>query len=311
MRYLIITLLLPFIILLYSVEAFTCDCVDPNSIPIDETIKKSTAIFIGEVLSIEAEATYLKIKFDVLASYKGINERAYIIVRTAKNQAACGFPFRVGEKYLVFTYGEDGFYTGLCSRTRLLSESSDTIAMLPKPIFSLIGETEEYSDEANKIDALLRQIEKEVSKYKNENLLLKIKDVRIMIKDYTRSKAHKESKCPMIGCPPCPPCPQTPQQTPINQIGESDFSKFFDEYKKANSDKDKLRLLESIMNSGVYLSVSQTISLLKEIDFASNRKKFFTIIKGHISDSHNIYQIYNHLDFQSEKDEAKKILEGK
>ncbi len=295
----------------YSYELFACKCIDPNSIPIEETIKKSTAVFIGEVVSIESEANYLKVKFDVLASYKGINEKSFIIVKTAKSEAACGYPFKAGEKYLVFTYGDDAFYTGLCSRTGPLNDAGETIALLPKPLFSLISETEQHTDEAKKIDSLLRQIEKEVAKYKNESLMLKIKDVRIMIKDYSQPAPAKDCKCPMIGCPPCPPCPQIPQQNPPNQMSETDFSKFFAEFKKASMDKDKLRLLESIMNSGAYLSVSQVISLLKQVDFASNRKKFFTIIKGHISDPQNIYQIYNQLDFNSEKDEAKRILEGK
>ncbi|MCX7959138.1 MAG: DUF4476 domain-containing protein [Deltaproteobacteria bacterium] len=297
--------------LFYSHNLFACKCIDPGSIPIDETIKKSSAVFIGEVVSIESEATHLRVKFDVLASYKGIKEKSYIVVKTAKTDEACGYPFKAGERYLVFTYGDDAFYTGLCSRTGLLSDVGDTIALLPKPIFSVISETEEYRDEAKKIDAALRQIEREITKYKNESLLIKIKDIRIMVRDYTQSKSNKECKCPVIGCPPCPPCPQIIPQNPLNQINEPDFSKFFSEYKKASADKDKLRLLESLLSSGIYLNVSQTISLLKEIDFASNRKKFFTIIKGHISDPQNIYQIYNHLDFSSEKDEAKRILEGK
>ncbi|MCX7943188.1 MAG: DUF4476 domain-containing protein [Deltaproteobacteria bacterium] len=300
------------IVVIYHGELFGCKCIDPESIPIDETIKKSTTIFIGEVISIESEQRYLKVKFDVLASYKGIKERSYIVVKTAKDDAACGYPFKVGKRYLVFTYGEDAFYTGRCSRTKLLKDSGETIAMLPKPIFSVIEEAEYHINNERRIDSLLKQIEREIAKYNNEDLLIKIKDVRLMIKDYYQSQPSKECKCPTIGCPPCPPCPHTTTSYQTNQINEQEFAKFYSEFKNASSDNDRLRILESLLGSqDLYLSVSQIISLLKEVDFSSNRKKFFKIIKGHVSDPHNIYQIYNHLDFESEKEEVKKILEGR
>ncbi len=297
--------------LLFYKQIFACTCIDQNFTSINEDLNKSTAVFIGEVVSITGESKYLKIKFDVLASYKGINERSYIIVKTAKSSSACGFPFKIKERYLVFTYGEDAFYTGICSRTRLLADAREIITFLPKPIFSLINETEEYSDEFKKMDIILKQIESDITKYKDEKLLLKIKDARIILRDYAQTKSNQESKPPMIGCPPCPPCAKMPAESNASQLNEEDFFKFFSEYKKANSDKDKLILLESLMNSGKYLNVSQAISLLKQIDFSSSRKEFFTLIKGHISDPQNIYQIYNHLDFQSEKVEAKRILEAK
>lgn len=296
-------------ILFYSSELFACKCIDPKSVPVDEALKRSTAVFVGEVVSIENEPTLFNVKFDVLASYKGILEKAYIIVKTAKDHQACGYPFKAGERYIVFTYGDDAFYTGICTKTIHFKEAEELLPLLPKPIFSYINETEEFTDDAKKIDAMLKQIETEIAKYKNETLLLKLKDVRLLFKDYSSQKPKKECKCPMIGCPPCPPLPQP--QHGIVQIDEADFSKFYSEFKKAQTDKDKIRLLESLLYSGKFISVSQSISLLKEIDFSSNRKKFFTIIKGHIADPQNIYQIYNHLDFSSEKDEAKRILEGK
>ena len=92
---------------------------------------------------------------------------------------------------------------------------------------------------------------------------------------------------------------------------EKDFSAFYSEVKKAATGSDKLRLVESLMNSNINLSVNQVIALLKLFDFSSDKKKFFTLIKGHIADPQNIYKIYNHLDFSSDKDEARKVLEGK
>lgn len=299
--------------LFFSYEnLYACKCIDPYSIPMKETIKKSTAVFIGEVVSIENEPTLLSVKFDVLASYKGIDKKAYIIVKTAKIDEACGFPFKVGERYIVFTYGDDAFYTSICTRTKLLSEAGDTIALLPPPIFSYLNETDKTYSELDKVELLLKQIEKDITKYRDENLLLKIKDARLLLKDYSQKAQKTEPKCPIIACPPCPPCP-TPQKTEQVQIGmsEADFSAFYSEVKKADTGRDKLRLIESLMNSNATLSVNQVIALLKLLDFSSDRKKFFPIIKGHIADPQNIYKIYNHLDFSSDREEARKILEGK
>jgi|GEM_PF-2015140 len=306
-------LLMSVLLFSYEYDLFACRCIDPETIPIDQALYKSTAVFIGEVVAIENAGSQLNIKFDVLTSYKGITEKAFIIVKTSRDASACGFPFNVGERYLVFTYGKDAFYTSICTKTQPLSKAIDLLEALPKPIFSTIKETDTYADNAKKIDALLKQIEKELTKYKDESLLIKIKDARILLRDYSTQTAPgtKESKCPIIGCPPCPPCPEISQHGQSDQINEQDFSNFFNEYKKASTDKDKLRLLESLLTSGSYLSVSQIIPLLKQLDFSSNRKSFFKTIKGHISDLQNIYQIYNHLDFQSEKDEAERILEGK
>lgn len=293
---------------LYTHQAFACKCVDPDSIPIEEAISKSTAIFIGEVISIANAQKDLEVKFDVLTSYKGIDRRSYISVRTARTEALCGYPFKVGERYLVFTYGSDILYTSLCTRTAPLNKSEMTISMLPKPLFSFISETDEYTDMLRRIDSLLREIEKGVSKYKDEGLILKIKDARIILRDYAQSKETKECRCPACLCPPCP---HIHHKKSDNQLDEEDFANFTKEFKKASTDSERLRLIESLINSGVSLKVSQVISLLKNIDFSSDRKKFFTIIKGHISDPQNIYQIYNHLDFESERDEAKRILESR
>jgi hypothetical protein len=295
-------------LLLFRSELLACKCRDPNSVPVKEDIKKSTAIFIGEVVSIESGSTLLSVKLDVLASYKGIDRKAYVIVRTAKIDEACGFPFKVGVRYLVFTYGDDAFYTSICTRTRPLSEARDLLPLLPPPIFSYIKETEINYSELDRAELLLREIEEGIIRYKDENLLLKIKDVRILLKEYSQKSQKNEHQCPIMGCPPCPPCKVEQSQT---GMAENDFSAFYSEFKKADTGRDKLRLVESLMNSGATLSVNQVIALLKLLDFSSDKKKFFTLIKSHIADPQNTYKIYNHLDFSSDKEEAKKILEGK
>ncbi len=306
-----LVLLLVFSIgILFSSRGYACKCM---SISVNEAFNKSNAVFIGEAVSIEKVDRFLNVKLDVLVSYKGIEQKAYIIVKTAPNDESCGFPFNIGEKYLVFAHGEDAYYTGICSNTRRLDEAKEILEKLPEPIFSYINISADSGDDAAKIDSLLKSIEKGVTKYKDEQLLLKIKDTRLLFKDYSSKmeiRAKTACSCPKIGCPPCPPC-NAIQKTDTGEMTEQDFNKFYSTFKSESSDKDRLRLVESIMNGGSKITVSQVIALLKGIDFSSNKKKFFLLIKGHIVDPQNIYQIYNHLDFQSEKDEAKRILEGK
>jgi hypothetical protein len=64
---------------------------------------------------------------------KGIDARATeVIVRTARNTAACGFPFAVGGSYLVYAYRDsNGIYrASLCSRTRPLDDAKDDLILL-------------------------------------------------------------------------------------------------------------------------------------------------------------------------------------
>src|SRR6185503_15210753 len=50
-------------------------------------------------------------------------------VRTGLGDSDCGYNFRLGGQYLVYAYGdEDKLATGICSRTRPVSEAADDLA---------------------------------------------------------------------------------------------------------------------------------------------------------------------------------------
>jgi hypothetical protein len=48
---------------------------------------------------------------------------------TAGDQAMCGYAFKRDQEYMVYAYGSpQGLATGICDRTRLLSEAGDDLA---------------------------------------------------------------------------------------------------------------------------------------------------------------------------------------
>ncbi len=112
-----------------TAEACSCAAVQSSAA---ETLAGSTAVFEGTVtaISTDPETTVsastvslppppVQVTFEVHRVWKG-ELRATTIVRTGRNDAACGIRFSLGESYLIYAWTPDGGYlsTGLCSRTR-------------------------------------------------------------------------------------------------------------------------------------------------------------------------------------------------
>ncbi len=72
----------------------------------------------------------LDFKFGVIDAFKGVTVKE-ITVREREHTAACGYPFRVGEPYLVFARHHHGlYYSGICGRTQPLAVATDDLEML-------------------------------------------------------------------------------------------------------------------------------------------------------------------------------------
>ncbi len=74
------------------------------------------------------------ILFEVKQSYRGSAGKAAEVV-TGSGGTDCGYNFREGEDYLVYAYPhpESGkLYTGICQRTRAISEAGDDLDYLSK-----------------------------------------------------------------------------------------------------------------------------------------------------------------------------------
>ena len=102
--------------------------------PPREAADQSAAVFAGEVASADTAATsdgvrLVRVTFRVLGAFKGVDKEA--VVYTSDNSAACGFPFEVGEQYLVYAGEADGrLHTGLCTRTKSLAQADEDLEAL-------------------------------------------------------------------------------------------------------------------------------------------------------------------------------------
>ncbi len=89
-------------------------------------------MFVGTVIARQAtERTgELDFKIGIIDAFKGVTVKE-VTVRESEHTAACGYPFRVGESYLIFARHRDGrYYSGICSRTHPLAVATDDLEML-------------------------------------------------------------------------------------------------------------------------------------------------------------------------------------
>jgi hypothetical protein len=118
---------------LTSSPAYACDVEDPPS-P-DIAVEQATAVFSGEVQElIETERadgeTAHAVTFDVSRVWKGVRSET-VSVETEASEAICGYPFEVGEQYLVYAHGDPGeLYTGLYHRTTSWSAADSDLDVI-------------------------------------------------------------------------------------------------------------------------------------------------------------------------------------
>ena len=118
-----------------------CDCGDPG--PPCKAFANTPVVFAGRVvkiatISLKAPSGDLYqdrlILLEVERSYRGSVGKTTEVV-TGSGGTDCGYDFREGEHYLVYAYPhpESGkLYTGICQRTRPISEAGDDLDYLSK-----------------------------------------------------------------------------------------------------------------------------------------------------------------------------------
>lgn len=136
---------LALVVILYG-AAEACSCLQPQG-PAEE-MKRSSAVFVGKVISIKDRETdadvfrLLEVRFSLSKSWKG-DPKSEQVVFTSPNSAACGYPFSEGSSYLVYANsdGENRLVTGLCTRTRKAEYAGSEIEELDKAASTKRGET--------------------------------------------------------------------------------------------------------------------------------------------------------------------------
>ena len=122
-------------LLLAAAPAFTlaCKCVPPP--PPKQALEKAAAVFVGTVVAENKEKKPggRELELEVSGVWKGALPKR-ITVYTATDSAACGFPFQLGETYVVYTYLDgDRHLTNLCTRTALKTNATEDLKALGEP----------------------------------------------------------------------------------------------------------------------------------------------------------------------------------
>ena len=136
---LVLVLLVTLLLLATPAPAYACSCAPPPSPSLERD--RADAVFSGTALDVDTFALPLldqsglpvRVTFEVNGVWKGdLSQR--VVVRTARDEAACGYDFTVGKDYLVYARkGEDGLVTGLCDRTTARGNAAEDLAALGAP----------------------------------------------------------------------------------------------------------------------------------------------------------------------------------
>ncbi len=122
------------VIVAVAAQSHACSCAHPD--PPLEALAASDAVFTGRVVAIDGDESYayrLRVSFAVQACWKGA-ETSTVLVFTADNDAACGFPFLLGGEYIVYaSHANDALHTNLCTRTRPLAFAAEDLDALGDP----------------------------------------------------------------------------------------------------------------------------------------------------------------------------------
>jgi hypothetical protein len=127
------------LLMVWASPALPCTCMPRPSV--GRALSESSAVFVGRVVGRRgAEIEFAPGRssdgyafvFEVEQRYKGLLS-SRVAVRTGMGRGDCGWPFRVGERYLVYAYGEETLETNICTRTTTLDRAGADLAELGEP----------------------------------------------------------------------------------------------------------------------------------------------------------------------------------
>lgn len=89
---------------------------------------------------------------------------------------------------------------------------------------------------------------------------------------------------------------------------DAEINTLYDRVKNAFPSSEQLKTLETGLNSRS-ITCKQCVKLLSICDFDSERMKFLQVMAPHIYDCHNQQIIIDTMDFPSEKDEVRQLIQ--
>jgi len=121
----------------FSQVASACSCRPEKSV--EEAFSGANNVFTGAVIKGEVikdeQYPYGNFEYEIkiIEGFKAA-QSSTITIKTKRSTASCGFNFKLGKRYLVYTYvkDEDEIWVGLCSRTKFHYEIEEELNELKK-----------------------------------------------------------------------------------------------------------------------------------------------------------------------------------
>ena len=119
--------------------AFACTCAPSDFYA---AFASSDAVFLGEVLDVSnpnsGYPALVTVTMRIETAWKGEPASTTIHIVTSSSSASCGFPFRVGARYLVYSSRSgEAMGASLCSRTHETWADDPDLALLRSPLSNL------------------------------------------------------------------------------------------------------------------------------------------------------------------------------
>jgi hypothetical protein len=119
-----------------------CDCV--NAGPPCKAFSATPNVFTARVTRIASVRVKMPdgieypqelVQLQIERNYRGQEGKSTVEIVTGEGGGDCGFLFEEGKRYLVYAYPHPAtgkLYTGICQRTRILSEAAEDLEYLAK-----------------------------------------------------------------------------------------------------------------------------------------------------------------------------------
>ncbi len=127
-----------FLFILASTYSLSCDCVTEVEMSLE--FHRTKYVSIGKVLSIKesTDGNELLVSVEIKQDFKGDKTGSTVVIRTNKSPKACGYQFKVGREYLIYSNRHDRVpkhrMTSVCSRTVELSAAENDLIFITREL---------------------------------------------------------------------------------------------------------------------------------------------------------------------------------
>jgi hypothetical protein len=138
-KILFLTFIVAALLVFTQATAFACSCIEipePFEQKVKSELKGAKAVLSGMVLQIKDKPQSFEVFVTIKVErvWKGSVSKEVIITTENNNGVFCGYPFKVGESYLVYADGSDenNLTTSHCLRNLELQKAAEDLKILGK-----------------------------------------------------------------------------------------------------------------------------------------------------------------------------------